>query len=183
MPTLGVAVVVLQHERVLLTQREDFANWCLPGGAVENGETLDQAALREVREETGLDIHLTQLVGMVSKPLWGKGGTHIVVFAAVPTSTMLAPQASEVIDLGFFDAQDLPDPFFWEHRAYLRAARAATTGHVWVNTVQPPAMFADRNTLYQWRDSLGVSRAAAYEQLMAACEPQELVVRLGPVVE
>jgi ADP-ribose pyrophosphatase YjhB (NUDIX family) len=40
MPELGVAVVVLREATVLLTKREDFENWCLPGGAVDDGESV-----------------------------------------------------------------------------------------------------------------------------------------------
>jgi ADP-ribose pyrophosphatase YjhB (NUDIX family) len=39
MPSIGVVAVIIQHGRILLTQREDFAVWCLPGGAVEDTES------------------------------------------------------------------------------------------------------------------------------------------------
>jgi ADP-ribose pyrophosphatase YjhB (NUDIX family) len=69
MINLGVNVAVIEDGRVLLTQREDFEVWCLPGGQVESGESLAQAAVREVREETGLHIELLRLVGIYSRPL------------------------------------------------------------------------------------------------------------------
>ena len=46
MITLGVAIVIIKDGRILLTQRDDFHVWCLPGGAVDDGETLSDAALR-----------------------------------------------------------------------------------------------------------------------------------------
>jgi ADP-ribose pyrophosphatase YjhB (NUDIX family) len=58
MINLGVNVAVIEDGRVLLTQREDFPVWCLPGGGVDPGESLAQAAVREVREETGLEVEL-----------------------------------------------------------------------------------------------------------------------------
>ena len=65
-PLVGVGVVViLNGERVLLIQRANEPGrgiWAIPGGAVELGETLEQAALREVREECGLDVELGPLV-------------------------------------------------------------------------------------------------------------------------
>jgi ADP-ribose pyrophosphatase YjhB (NUDIX family) len=63
MPTLGVNIAILdESSRLLLTRREDFDVWCLPGGEVEAGETLMQAALREAEEETGVRVRLTHLV-------------------------------------------------------------------------------------------------------------------------
>ena len=64
MPSPGVCVVILQDQRVLLTLRQDFPVWCLPGGGIEPGETAAEAAVREVREETGLEVRLTRMIGV-----------------------------------------------------------------------------------------------------------------------
>ncbi len=66
MINLGVNVAVIEDGRVLLTQREDFEVWCLPGGQVESGESLAQAAAREVREETGTTVDEQERLGEVS---------------------------------------------------------------------------------------------------------------------
>jgi 8-oxo-dGTP pyrophosphatase MutT (NUDIX family) len=55
MSNLGVNVAVIQDGKILLTQREDFETWILPSGGVEEGESLAQAAIRETKEEAGLD--------------------------------------------------------------------------------------------------------------------------------
>ena len=54
--------------RVLLIRRTDNGLWALPGGAQEIGEYVAQAAVRETREETGVDIEVTGLVGIYSNP-------------------------------------------------------------------------------------------------------------------
>ncbi|GAB3557982.1 ADP-ribose pyrophosphatase YjhB (NUDIX family) [Actinopolyspora lacussalsi] len=69
--SLVVAVAVVGRDesgRVLLIERTDNDLWALPGGAQDIGETTRQAALREVAEETGLIVELTDIVGIYSDP-------------------------------------------------------------------------------------------------------------------
>lgn len=66
---VAVAAVVLDDSgRVLMIQRGDNDLWAIPGGAQDLGETTTAAAVREVREETGLDVEITGLVGIYSDP-------------------------------------------------------------------------------------------------------------------
>lgn len=62
------AVVVDDRGRLLLHRRRDNEMWALPGGAMELGESIAGCALREVREETGLDVEITGIVGIYSDP-------------------------------------------------------------------------------------------------------------------
>jgi ADP-ribose pyrophosphatase YjhB (NUDIX family) len=179
MPELAVTVVVIRDNAVLLTKREDFEVWCLPGGAVDASEPLDQAARREVREETGIDISLTALIGICTKPFWGPGGTHSVVFAAIPRTDVFAPHPGEVTDLGYFPRQQLPEPLLWEHHHYIDAAFAGSSGFVWHNPAKTPPMFANRATLYRWRDALGVARQQAYFILQEQIGPQTMTLIVG----
>lgn len=55
MPEIAVNVAVIQDHKILLTQREDFETWILPGGGMEPGESVAQAAMRETKEETGVE--------------------------------------------------------------------------------------------------------------------------------
>ena len=54
--------------KVLLTQRADNGRWCLPGGGLDPGESVEEACIREVWEETGLHVRVTRLVGVYSDP-------------------------------------------------------------------------------------------------------------------
>ena len=65
---LAVIVAIIDDGKVLLTKREDFEVWCLPGGGVESGESIEEAITREVQEETGLKISVLRLVGVYSDP-------------------------------------------------------------------------------------------------------------------
>ena len=67
-PFVGVGVVVWRDDRVLLVQRGKpprAGSWSIPGGAQHLGETVYEAARREVREETGLDVEVLDLVAVV----------------------------------------------------------------------------------------------------------------------
>ncbi len=66
---VAVAVVVLDERgRVLLIRRSDNGYWALPGGAQDLGESTAQAAVREVKEETGIDVEIIGISGIYSDP-------------------------------------------------------------------------------------------------------------------
>lgn len=64
MPNFEASAVVISDGQVLLIKRRDVEVWALPGGAIDSGESIAQAAVREVKEETGIDIHLVRLDGV-----------------------------------------------------------------------------------------------------------------------
>ena len=69
-PVVGVGAVIVHEDRVVLVQRAHEplkGEWSLPGGAVELGETLADALVREVREETGLDVLVGPIVDVVDR--------------------------------------------------------------------------------------------------------------------
>ncbi len=66
---LGVGVFVVNRlGRILLERRSDSGMWGLPGGAIDPGESIHQTALREVKEETGLEVRIVRLIGVYSEP-------------------------------------------------------------------------------------------------------------------
>ena len=74
-PKIAVNAVVFNEKgEVLLAKRRDNGLWCIPGGHVDLGETLPQACLRELREETGLQGEVVRLVGIYSDT---KNSLHI----------------------------------------------------------------------------------------------------------
>lgn len=66
-PSANVAVLE-GSGRLLLIRRTDNDNWALPGGGHDPGETIVDCAVREVREETGIDCEITGLVGIYTNP-------------------------------------------------------------------------------------------------------------------
>ncbi len=79
-PLLTVDTVITQNDSVVLIRRKNppfKGSWALPGGFVEYGETVESAAIRESKEETGLDIELDDMVGVYSDPKRDPRG-HII---------------------------------------------------------------------------------------------------------
>jgi ADP-ribose pyrophosphatase YjhB (NUDIX family) len=74
-PSVNVAVTNDAGE-VLLIRRTDNGNWALPGGAVDFGESLIQAAVRETREETGVDCEITGMSGIYTDP------AHVMLYTS-----------------------------------------------------------------------------------------------------
>ncbi|MGW0433677.1 NUDIX domain-containing protein [Micromonospora sp. NPDC003197] len=70
----GSALVTDEAGRILMQRRTDSGNWSLPGGIMEIGETLQQCVVREVKEETGLDIEITGLLGIYTDP------NHVIAY-------------------------------------------------------------------------------------------------------
>ena len=66
---LGTSAILFdENQRVLLTRRTDNGQWCLPGGAMDSGESAAEACIREVWEETSLHVRVKRLVGVYSDP-------------------------------------------------------------------------------------------------------------------
>ncbi len=119
-PKLAAATVVECDGRVLFVRRltqPGYGLWSLPGGYVDRGEVVEQAAAREVREETGLHVEIAGLVGLFSE------SGHPVVVAAYHCRSMQGDAAPgpEVSQLGYFAPDSLPPLAFDRDREILRA--------------------------------------------------------------
>ena len=160
--SVGAAVAIIADQRLLLTKREDFEVWCLPGGQSEAGESMAETAVREAFEETGLAVELTGLVGLHSR-LAGDANSHLAIFAAKPVGGTLDPQAGEVIDIGYFTAEKLPEAMLPWHRLPALNALAGVTGAVYTTRVKTPATVNSRRERDELRDRSGLSRPAFFE--------------------
>lgn len=174
MPSIGAVIAIIEKGRILLTQREDSEVWCLPGGAVEDAESLEDAAAREAFEETGLQVRLTQLVGMYSQLRWHHGGNHFALFAAEPIGGALRLAAGETLDAGFFDRSALPEPLVWWHQQPIEDALDGVVGAARVIAGDWPFdQQLTRAEIYALRDQSGLSRKQFFVQRWGRIQPGE----------
>ncbi len=174
MPGLAVNVAVIHEGKILLTQREDFETWILPGGGVEEGESLAQAAIRETKEETGLNIELTRLVGVYSR-LSNMSTTHAVLFTARPIGGEIKCQEGETIAVEWFAFDEIPGPLSLGHKRRIEDVVAGASGVVVLQEFNLPTM-PDKITqkeLYELRDQSSLSRQEFYLQMVENAELKE----------
>jgi ADP-ribose pyrophosphatase YjhB (NUDIX family) len=162
MPGLAVIVAVIHDDKVLLTKREDFEVWCLPGGGVEEGESLAEAGIRETKEETGLDVELTRLVGVYSRMGGGMHDVHAVLYTAKPIGGELKTQPHETIEVDYFPFAELPDEMLFGHKKRIQDAvnnRSGVSVRQEINISDPKYT---RKELYELRDRSGLTRQQFY---------------------
>ncbi len=134
---ISVSAVVWRAKdarELLLMQRSDNGQWGLPGGYVEPGESVTQAVVREVREETGVEIEPGRLVGVYSDPCrqvvrYPDGArVHAVnlCFEARPVGQGAATTPEETLACGYFAADALPRPFVPVHTVRIQDAAAGS---------------------------------------------------------
>lgn len=117
-PTVDV-IIELNGRMVLIERRNPPYGWALPGGFVDYGETLEQAAIREAREETSLEISDLKLFGCYSDPSRdSRMHTITTVFTAQGSGIPCA--ADDAVNLQLFTADHLPDNLCFDHGTILQ---------------------------------------------------------------
>ena len=117
--------LIIKDDKILCQRRTDNGKWGLIGGLVEMNETYEQAALREVREETGLEVKLDSFLGIFHNHnmVWSNGDAAHVI-SAMFTASIISGEPridEESYELRFFGKDEIPELFAEDHIASLNA--------------------------------------------------------------
>jgi ADP-ribose pyrophosphatase YjhB (NUDIX family) len=117
-PTVDIIIELADRGIILISRKNYPFEWALPGGFVDYGESLEDAAIREAKEETGLDIRLIGQFHTYSRP--DRDPRHhsisTVYFAKASGTPRAADDAKEV---GIFTKDALPAPIAFDHKEIL----------------------------------------------------------------
>jgi len=118
-PVLTVdAIIEVPGGIVLIRRRNPPPGWALPGGFVDYGETVAAAAVREAREETGLEVALTELFHVYSDPQRDPR-QHTVATVFIGTAAGVPVGGDDAAEAAVFTAESLPSPLAFDHALIL----------------------------------------------------------------
>lgn len=118
-PKVAVGTIIRTDDGIVLVRRAiepGYGLWVFPGGYVDRGEEVTAAAVREAREEAGIEVELGELVGIYS---YSQRSLIVIVYAATLLSGELCPD-EECLEARMFRPDDIP----WDQLAFDSTARA-----------------------------------------------------------
>jgi len=118
LPTVDIIIEIESKGIVLIKRKNPPYGWALPGGFVDYGESLEEAAIREAKEETDLDVKLNKQLHTYSDPKRDPRNHSIsTVYIAKAKGR---PQAKDdAIEIGIFNESNLPEEIAFDHRSIL----------------------------------------------------------------
>lgn len=114
---------------ILLQRRGGSGKWGFPGGAIELGETPQMAAIREAKEETGLDVEVNNFIGIYTDcnmeyPNGDKAQSILIAFELNAVGGELFCDNEETLELKYFSLDDMPELFCKQHEELLNDIKA-----------------------------------------------------------
>ena len=125
-PTVDIIIEVnkeraISHKEnkiVLIKRKNPPHGWALPGGFVDYGESLEQAAIREAKEETSLDVELIRQFHTYSDPSRDPRH-HTLSTVYIARSKGIPKAADDAAEIGIFTANSLPEPVVFDHKSII----------------------------------------------------------------
>jgi len=117
-PTVDIIIEIESKGLVLIKRKNPPYGWALPGGFVDYGESLEEAAMREVKEETNLDVELIKQFHTYSDPK--RDPRHHSISTVYVAKSKGTPEAKDdAIEIGIFKESNLPDEIAFDHQTIL----------------------------------------------------------------
>jgi ADP-ribose pyrophosphatase YjhB (NUDIX family) len=112
-PKVDVRAAVIAQDRILLVREREDGGWTMPGGWADVGESAGEAAVRETREEAGLNVRAVKLIALLDRERRGHPRhpeySYKIFFACELVGPATPrPESAEITDAGFFSRDDLP---------------------------------------------------------------------------
>lgn len=118
-PTVDIIIEVESKAVILIKRKNPPYGWAIPGGFVDYGESLEEAAVREAKEETDLDVELIRQFHTYSDP--NRDPRHHTITTVYIARGKGIPQArDDALEVGIFTESTLPDEIAFDHRSILR---------------------------------------------------------------
>lgn len=113
--------IIIEYNRgiVLINRKNPPEGWALPGGFVDYGESLETAAVREAKEETGLDVELLRQFHTYSDPKRDLRH-HTITTVFIATAKGKAIAGDDAKEIGIFTKDTLPEQIAFDHRDILK---------------------------------------------------------------
>jgi ADP-ribose pyrophosphatase YjhB (NUDIX family) len=117
-PTVDIIIEIDSKGIVLIKRKNPPYGWAIPGGFVDYGESLEEAAVREAKEETNLDVKLIRQFHTYSDPKRDPRHHSIsTVYIAKGKGALIAKD--DALEIGIFNESNLPDEIAFDHRNIL----------------------------------------------------------------
>jgi ADP-ribose pyrophosphatase YjhB (NUDIX family) len=118
-PTVDIIIEIESKGIVLIKRKNPPYGWAIPGGFVDYGESLEEAAVREAKEETSLDVKLIRQFHTYSDPK--RDPRHHSISTAYIAKAKGMPKAKDdALEIGIFNDLTLPDEIAFDHRSILK---------------------------------------------------------------
>jgi ADP-ribose pyrophosphatase YjhB (NUDIX family) len=118
-PTVDIIIEIKSKGIVLIKRKNPPYGWAIPGGFVDYGESLEEAAVREAKEETNLDVKLVRQFHTYSDP--ERDPRHHSITTVYIAKAKGIPKAKDdALEIGIFNNSNLPDEIAFDHRSILR---------------------------------------------------------------